>query len=282
MGWGRRNTGTRLHISNDIKVVVVGKIGKRPVISNDLAAVIRLHLGIPLLLGSRQPLIEVLETLLEKWTLRWIHLRQFIRDAARDTPHVVGIEPVMRIAEWVHIALGARNRSLRYFQNLGELRSIEVAVGAHLNPGIPALCDQRRKPSDLKLQTNHHQQVRLLQFQQEAGLGFHKMRILISPGNGLDVHMVAAHFLRKRGHIRGGGHNIQLLGFSSRREQGRHNQGRKDHGCCLPREKICPTSKHPQNSCLHVTPRRDALHVRPAKTSFATAVHAYRYYLHSG
>ena len=42
-----------------------GKVGEGAVIGDDLAAVIRFHVGFPLLLRFRQPLVEILKTLLE-------------------------------------------------------------------------------------------------------------------------------------------------------------------------------------------------------------------------
>ena len=72
--------------------------------------------------------------------------------------------------------------------------------------------DQRRQPADLQLQPHHHQQIGLPQFEQEAGLGFHEVRILVALGDRFDVDLVPADFLRQGRQVGRRRDDIQLLG----------------------------------------------------------------------
>ncbi len=77
---------------------------------------------------------------------------------------------------------------------------------------MPLCVDERRQPSDLKLQAHHDQQIGLAQLQQETGLGLDKVRILIALGNGFNLDLVAANFLRQRRQVGGGCDDVELLG----------------------------------------------------------------------
>ena len=93
--------------------------------------------------------------------------------------------------------------------------------------GVAALRDQGRQPPDLQLQPHDHQQIRLPQFEQEAGLGFHEVRILVALGHRFDVDLVAAHFLRQSRQVGRRRYDIQLLGRRNRRGK----QAGCHHGC---------------------------------------------------
>ena len=58
------------------------------------------------------------------------------------------------------------------------------------------------------MQSDHQQQIGLLQFEEEARLGLHEVRVLIALGNRIDRDIVATHFARQRGQIFGGGHHV--------------------------------------------------------------------------
>ena len=83
----------------------------------------------------------------------------------------------------MYVPLRASDRSLRNLQNLGKLGCIQIARRAHLDPGISALGNQGRKPANFQLQPDHHQQVGLTQFEQKAGLGLDKVRVLVTLGD---------------------------------------------------------------------------------------------------
>ena len=108
----------------------------------------------------------------------------------------------------MNISHSPRDLPLGDFQNFGKLRCIEVSRRPNLYFWIAALCDKRRQPSDLQLQSNADQQIRLAQLQQKARLGFDKMRVLISPGEGFDIDLVATDFPGQRGHVGRGSHDI--------------------------------------------------------------------------
>ena len=82
--------------------------------------------------------------------------------------------------------------------------------------GVAALRDQWRQPADFQLQAHIDQQVGLAQLEQEAGLGFDEVRILIALGHRFYVDRVAADFLGQGGHVGGRGDDVQFLGRRKR------------------------------------------------------------------
>src|SRR5262249_30855451 len=98
-----------------------------------------------------EPLVEVLKTLLEVIVVSWIKFAQLLRKAAGQSPPIVGIEPVMWIPQWMHVAHGARDHTSRLFQDLGEFRCVQITRCAHLNTRIATLRNQWRQPADLQL-----------------------------------------------------------------------------------------------------------------------------------
>src|SRR6476646_12143171 len=104
-----------------------GEVRPRTVMSPPLGAVVGRHLRVPLLLSFGQPLVEILKTLLEVAPVRGVKLRQLAGDAARDTPAIVGIQPVMRVPQRMNVPHGAGDGAGRLVQDLGKLRSIEIS-----------------------------------------------------------------------------------------------------------------------------------------------------------
>ena len=70
----------------------------------------------------------------------------------------------MRIAERMDVTHGASDSSCWDIENLGELRSVQVAAGSDLDPGIATLGDQWRQPADLQLKPDDDEQIRLAKF----------------------------------------------------------------------------------------------------------------------
>ena len=112
----------------------------------------------------------------------------------------------------MHVAHGARDFARGLFQDFRKLRGVKIAIRTYLDLRIAALRDQWRKPADLQLQSHDYQQICVAQLEQEAGLGFHKVRILISLGNRLDGHLITADFLGKSRPVGRRGDHIDLLG----------------------------------------------------------------------
>ena len=87
---------------------------------------------------------------------------------------------------------------------------VEVTAAADLHLRIATLLDERRQPADLQLAADGHQDVRLLQLQDEARLGFDEVRILISAGDRLDRDAIAADFTGNGRQILGGRDDVGL------------------------------------------------------------------------
>ena len=91
------------------------------------------------------------------------------------------------------------------------------------------MSDKRWQPADFQVQPDHHQQIGVAQFQQEAGFGFNIVGVLISLGNGFDVHFIAGDFLRERSQISSGGDDVdlsRLRGQSHEHRQGKASSNR--------------------------------------------------------
>ncbi len=164
---------------------------------------VRRHRGTPALLRFGQPLLEVRFPLREEGGVRAVHLRELREHGLGDAPSVLRIQPVVRIAERMHVPHRPGNLAARQLENLGGQRCIEVAVATRLDSGVPALGDERRQPPDLEFAADHDQQVGAIQLEHEARLRLDEVRILISPGQRLDLDLVAADFTRNRGQIFG-------------------------------------------------------------------------------
>src|SRR3984893_625745 len=162
-------------------------------VGHQLAPVKGFHFRIPLLFGSRQALVEILETLLEVAGVWGIEFPEFSSDAFGDAATIVGIEPVMRIAERMDVAHGASHRPGGNVENFSKLRSVKISVRADLNPWVAALRDQRRQPPNLQLQSDQYEQIRVKKLQEGTWFRFHKMGILIASGDRFHGDVISAH-----------------------------------------------------------------------------------------
>ena len=88
----------------------------------------------------------------------------------------------------------------------------KIACRAGLDAGISALSDEWRQPPDLQFQADSDQQVSIPQLQQKAGLGFHKVGVLVTLGDGVNADLVSADLLRQRSKVTGSRDHVQLLG----------------------------------------------------------------------
>ena len=66
---------------------------------------------------------------------------------------------------------------------------------------VAALIEKRRKPSDLQLETDDFEQIRIFQKKQEARLGLDEVRVLITLSDRGDLDAIAANFTRDRRRI---------------------------------------------------------------------------------
>src|SRR6185503_4065658 len=170
-----RNAGPRFDVPDDVQVKVLGEIGERVVVRDQLASLVGRHGGFPFLLGSAEPLVEILKPLLEIGHVGWIQLAKLLRQATGNAAAIVRVQPVVRVSKWVHVAHRAGHWTRGYVEDLGELRSIEISLGPDLNARVPALRDERRQPPNLELQAHRDQQICLAQLEQEAWLGLNEM-----------------------------------------------------------------------------------------------------------
>ena len=116
----------------------------------------------------------------------------------------------MWVSERVDIAHCPSDLALRNLQDARLDGCIDVTAAAYLHLCIATLLDEWRQPADLQLATDSHQDVGLLQLQDEARLGFDEMRILISAGDGFHRDAIAAHFTRNRRQILCGRDDVGL------------------------------------------------------------------------
>src|SRR3954451_5913710 len=152
-----RNPRSRLDVPDHIQSEMFSEVRKRAMVRNDLASAIGFHLRVPFLLRLGQPLIEILQTLLEKRAIPRVEISEFRRDASSDPPPIVWIQPIMRIAQRMHVAFRASDCPLWNLQDLGELGCVHIPSYASLDSRISALRDQRRQPANLQLQPHYHQ-----------------------------------------------------------------------------------------------------------------------------
>ena len=191
-------------------------------VGDHFAAAIRRHRRVPALLGFAQALVEIGEALGEIGCIGWPELGELVLKSFSDAPSVLRIKPIVRIAQGMHIAHRARDLCRGDLENLAELRHVDIAPASHLDLGISTLRDQGRQPSDLELQAHHHQQIRFLELQQEAGLRLDEMGILIAFGDGLDGNPIAADFGGQRSQVLCRGNDVNLcrgITYACRGEQ---------------------------------------------------------------
>ena len=126
----RRNAGLRLDIAHDVEAEALHEVRPRAVIGHDLRALVRRHRRVPPLLRRGEARVEVGVALREVGLVGRRELAELVADRLRDEPPVVGIEPVVRVAERVHVAHRAGDLPGRNLENLHVERRVEIPVRA--------------------------------------------------------------------------------------------------------------------------------------------------------
>src|SRR5438445_1241884 len=129
----RWDAGTRFDVAKHVEAEMFGEIGPGAVIGDDLAPSMRFHVGEPLFVGLLEALFERSIALFEISGIARPHFREFVLNPFGNAQAVFGVEPVVRIAERVYVAFGARDLSRGNFEDFGEARSVKVARRANLN-----------------------------------------------------------------------------------------------------------------------------------------------------
>src|SRR5207237_9822224 len=125
----------------------------------------------------------------------------------------------------------------RQVETLRCQRRVEVSLRARLNFLVARLSDERGQPSNFELAANDDEEVRLVQSEDEARLGFHEMWILVSLRERLRLYLVARNFfddclevLRRR-HDSECGARLRRVRQKDRGERDRSDyQSLHDHG----------------------------------------------------
>src|ERR1700737_4906767 len=188
-----------------------GEIGPGTVVGDNFAAGVRFHLRLPLFVGLFEAFFKGFVAFGEIVGVGRTHFAELVLDSFSDAQAVIGIKPIMRIAEGMDIPFGTSNLAGGQLQNSGEARSVEITGTAYLNAGVAGLSDQRRKPADFEFETDDDKELRLGKFKKKAGLGINVVWILISARDGFDGNFIAANSLRGGG---GGGGGGLALGFA--------------------------------------------------------------------
>src|ERR1700737_2836209 len=136
-----------------------GEIGPGTVVGDNFAAGVRFHLRLPLFVGLFEAFFKGFVAFGEIVGVGRTHFAELVLDSFSDAQAVIGIEPIMRIAEGMDIPFGASNLAGGQLQNSGEARSVEIAGAAYLNAGVAGLSDRRRKPHDLEFATDEDKEL---------------------------------------------------------------------------------------------------------------------------
>ena len=108
------------------------------------------------------------------------------------------------------VAHRPRDLSLRHLEDARLERGVQVPAGPRLDPGIPALLNEWRQPADLELSADHDKEIRALELEDEARLGFDEVRILITARNRFNRHTIAADLPPDRREIFGRRDHVEL------------------------------------------------------------------------
>jgi len=96
----------------------------------------------------------------------------------------------------MHVAHGTGDLAGRNLEDLDRQRRVQIVFSPRLNFSVAALLDERGQPPDFELPPDDDEQIRTLQFQDEAGFGLDEVRILLPLGNRLDSDAIPAHLAR--------------------------------------------------------------------------------------
>src|SRR6266853_1146675 len=160
----RGDAGAGLDVSHDIEAKVFGEIGPGAVIGDDLAAGVGLHLREPFFIGLLEALLKGIVALGEIGGVARAHFGKFVAHAVGDAQAVLGIKPIVRVAERVDVTLGTGHLSGGNLEDFGKAGSVKVARRAKLNLRIGGLADERRKPADFQLESDDDEKIGMTKF----------------------------------------------------------------------------------------------------------------------
>ena len=198
-------------------------------IRDHLASPVGRHFGFPAFFSRGQALVEIGVTLLKIGRVGGLQFGKLIGHPLGHEPAILGIEPVVGIAQRVHVTHRPGDLAGGDLEDLAEVRDVEISFSADLNFRVAALRLQRRQPADFELQADHHQQVRFLEPQQETGFGLDEVRVLVALRYGIDADVVAADLARDGRQVFRGRDHIQLRG----RPEGSGGQRKHNKSKCL-------------------------------------------------
>ncbi len=170
-------------------------------IGHDLGPAVRRHQRVPALLGFGEALVEVGVALGEVRGIARAQLGELLLDGLRNPPPVCRIEPVVRVSLRMHVTHRARQLSGGDVEDAHVQRGVQVAAAARLDGRVAALGDERRQPADLQLPSHGQQQLRAVQFEDEARFRLDEVRVLIPARERLHADLVAADLLGERREI---------------------------------------------------------------------------------
>src|SRR5712671_5036915 len=101
-------------------------------IGDYLSPAVGRQLLVPALLCRSKALVKISVALREIGFVRRAKLAELGLESLRDAATVLGIKPVVGIPQWVNVTHGTRHLGSGDFENLAELRHIEVSGIAFL------------------------------------------------------------------------------------------------------------------------------------------------------
>ncbi len=147
-----------------------------------------------------------------------IQLRHSPSQGLRNDEYIVRIDLYMRVALWMHIALGPINTG-RHIQARHEAAGLEVANIARSHVRIVGLAQQLGQPADFKFSSRTNQQVGLAKLGDQAGTRLDVVGILQGMGGAVSFDQVAAYFHRQGFPFRFTGEHQQVRLHQRRRDQ---------------------------------------------------------------
>ena len=194
---------------HDLEAEAPGEVRPALVDHDDLGAAIRAHRVRPALEPGVEALEEGRAARLEVRAIAWGEARERFQDARGDRPRVLGIEPVVRVAEAVDVVaplgLDPRNDGL---QKVDALRAVEDVRAARCEAGVAERPQQPRQPR-LVVHADPDEERRAAERGDLRRLDLDRVRVRERRGERFDAHAVAADLLDQRLEVGRGGHDGQ-------------------------------------------------------------------------
>src|SRR5205823_8912699 len=124
-----------------------------------------------------------------------IELAELVLEQTGDAARVLWIEPIVRIAERVHVAHAPVDVAARYVEHGNDLRDVDVSRAAEHDSLIPRSLEEQRHPADLEVESDKREDVGIAKLQNEARLRLDEVWILIPFADMDGLDLVAAHRL---------------------------------------------------------------------------------------